>query len=83
MATWTNDELNKVGSAEELQISGLRPDGTLRDRVTIWVVRIGDDLYVRSAKGHSGIWYNKASSYSQRSYPGWRRGEKRFICGNI
>ena len=60
MATWTNDELNKVGSAEELQISGLRPDGTLREKLTIWVVRISDDLYVRSAKGHSGIWYNKA-----------------------
>lgn len=60
MTTWTNDELNKIGSAEELQISGLRPDGTLRDRVTIWVVRVGDNLYVRSARGHSGVWYNKA-----------------------
>jgi hypothetical protein len=25
--------------------------------VTIWVVRVGDDLYVRSWKGHKGSWF--------------------------
>ena len=48
MTTWTSDELDKIGSAEELQIASLRRDGTLRKPVTIWVVRVGDDLYVRS-----------------------------------
>jgi hypothetical protein len=57
MATWTSDELKKVGTAEELQISSLRGDGTLRNPVTIWVVRYGDDLYVRSVNGREGAWF--------------------------
>ncbi len=57
MTTWTSDELNKIGTAEELQIASLRQDGTLRKPVTIWVVRLGDDLYVRSVNGRSGTWF--------------------------
>ncbi len=40
MTTWTGDELNKIGTAEELRIASLRRDGTLRTSVIIWVVRI-------------------------------------------
>ena len=57
MTTWTSDELNKIGTAEELQIASLRRDGTLRNPVTIWVVRHGDDLYVRSVNGRTGAWF--------------------------
>ena len=57
MTTWTSDELNKIGKAEELQIASLRNDGTLRKPVTIWVVRLGDDLYVRSVNGRTSAWF--------------------------
>jgi hypothetical protein len=57
MTTWTSDELNKIGAAEELQIAPLRSDGTLRNPVTIWVVRHGDDLYVRSWRGRTSAWF--------------------------
>jgi hypothetical protein len=57
MTAWTNDELNKIGTAEELEIAPLRQDGTLRKPVTIWVVRVGDDLYVRSANGRASAWF--------------------------
>jgi len=57
MTTWTSDELNKIGKAEELQIASLRSDGTLRKLVTIWVVRLGDDLYVRSVNGRTSAWF--------------------------
>ena len=57
MANWTSDELNKIGKAEELQLASLRRDGTLRNPVTIWVVRVGDDLYVRAYKGRNGPWF--------------------------
>src|SRR4030042_2731297 len=57
MTTWTSNELNKIGTAEELQIASLRQDGTLRKLVTIWVVRLGDDLYVRSVNGRNGSWF--------------------------
>jgi hypothetical protein len=54
---WTNDELNKIGTAEELRIAGLKADGTLRKPVIIWVVRVGDELYVRSVNGRSSAWF--------------------------
>lgn len=57
MTTWTSDELNKIGTAEELRIASLRSDGTLRKPVTIWVVCIGDDLYVRSVNGRTSAWF--------------------------
>ena len=57
MATWTSDELNKIGTAEELRIAGLKPDGTLRKPTIIWVVRVGDGLYVRSVNGRSSGWF--------------------------
>ena len=57
MTTWTSDELTKIGAADELEIASLRRDGTLRKPVTIWVVRHGDDLYVRSYRGRSGSWF--------------------------
>jgi len=57
MATWKSDELNKIGTAEELKIASLRGDGTLRKLVIIWVVRLGDDLYVRSVNGRTAAWF--------------------------
>jgi len=57
MTTWTKDELDKIGRTEELEIASLRRDGTLRKPVTIWVVRHGDDLYVRSAYGRGAAWF--------------------------
>jgi len=62
MTTWTNSELTKIGSAEELEIASLRGDGTLRKAVTIWVVRHGDDLYVRAVNGRSGVWFRRAQA---------------------
>ena len=57
MTIWTNDELNKIGTAEELIISSLRADDTLRKSVIIWVIRLGDDLYVRSVNGRTSPWF--------------------------
>jgi hypothetical protein len=57
MTTWTSKELSKIGVAEELEIASLRQDGTLRKPTTIWVVRVGDDLYVRSVNGRGSDWF--------------------------
>ena len=62
MATWTNDELDRVGNAEELQLSSFRNDRSLRSFVTMWVVRTGDHLYVRSAGGPDRPWYRHAKA---------------------
>lgn len=57
MANWTSDELNKIGIAEELLIASKRSDGTLRKQVTIWVIRLGDEIFVRSVKGRNSWWF--------------------------
>lgn len=58
--TWTDDELAAVGDAEELELASTRPDGTLRPYVTMWVVRVGADLVVRSAYGSTNPWFVRA-----------------------
>jgi len=60
MTAWTPDELNRIGRADELQIASRRPDGSLRPYVTIWTVRAGDDLYIRSAHGWDNPWFQRA-----------------------
>ena len=59
---WTDDELRRVGDAEELQLASARTDGSLSAYVTMWVVRVGDELYVRSAHGPDNPWYRRAKT---------------------
>lgn len=73
MTTWTSDELDKIGTADELEIAPLRRDGTLRNPVTIWVVRVGDDLYIRSWRGRTGVWFRQVQ----------RRPEGRIVAGGV
>ncbi|MFJ6130073.1 DUF2255 family protein [Streptomyces griseoviridis] len=62
MTSWNDSDLNGIGAAEELALESERGDGTLRAPVTMWVVRAGDRLYVRSVKGVDGPWYRGARS---------------------
>lgn len=57
---WSNADLDRIGNADEVQVSSTRPDGTDRPFVTIWGVRVGDELYVRSAYGVDNPWYRRA-----------------------
>ena len=65
MSTWTSDELGKIGAAEELDLASVRSDSTLRKPVTMWVVRHGDDLYVRSVNGRGSSWFGGAQARHQ------------------
>jgi hypothetical protein len=60
MTAWTPDELDRIGAAEELEIAPRRADGSLGSAVPIWVVRVGDELYVRSRRGADGSWFRAA-----------------------
>jgi hypothetical protein len=65
MKTWTKSELDKVARAEELEVATRRRDGTLRDPVTVWMVRVGDDVCVRSVNGRAGAWFRGAVARHQ------------------
>jgi hypothetical protein len=60
MTQWTADQLDKLARAEEVQIASVRLDGTLRKPVTVWIVRHGEDLYIRSVGGRNGHWFRGA-----------------------
>ena len=60
MRPWTPEELTTFGDADEIRVASRRPDGTARPPITIWIARLGDDLYVRSAYGPDNGWYRRA-----------------------
>jgi hypothetical protein len=57
---WQNTDLNRIAEAQELTIQARRADGSLRNPLPIWVVRAGDELYIRSYKGDAAAWYRTA-----------------------
>lgn len=65
MTNWTSDELDVIAGADVLRIAPLRGDGTQSSPTTVWVVRDGDDLYVRSYRGRDGAWYRTAQTTHQ------------------
>ena len=73
MTTWTPDDLVTIAATDELEIATRRRDGTLRNRVTIWMVRHGDELYVRSVNGPTAAWYRGAQT----------RHEARVAAGGV
>jgi hypothetical protein len=60
MSTWSNDDLARLSGADEIQIAPEKSDGTLRSPTTIWIVRSGEEMYVRSVNGPGGHWYRTA-----------------------
>jgi hypothetical protein len=65
MAAWKSDVLTRIGGAEEVEIEVLGRDGKMRRPVTIWLVRVDDDLYVRSVRGRSGAWFRAVQQTHQ------------------
>ena len=59
MASWTQHDLERIGAADELQLASLKEDGTRRMPVTIWVVRVGEELYVRAYRGRETGWFRQ------------------------
>jgi hypothetical protein len=60
MAGWSGEELDRLEAAEELQLATLRGGRGLSSYTTMWVVRVGADVFVRSAGGSSRPWFRRA-----------------------
>jgi hypothetical protein len=65
MTNWIRHDIERIGTAEELQLATIKNDGTLRRPVTIWVVRVGDDLYVRAYRGRETAWLRHTQQRSE------------------
>ncbi len=73
MTEWRTEELERIEASDELEIRPLRSDGTIGSPRTIWVVRLGDDLYVRSVNGRTSDWFRGTQ----------RRHEGRIRSGGV
>jgi hypothetical protein len=84
MAGWTEHELARIAAAEELAIAPRRGDGTLRAPTTIWVVRVDDDVYVRSWRGTTGSWFRAAQrTHEGRISAGGVAKDVRFVVPDV
>lgn len=54
----TDDALQHLADVEEIDIGFRRPDGSTGS-TPVWVVRVGDDVLVRSVRGPRGGWYRR------------------------
>ncbi|HXW79917.1 MAG TPA: DUF2255 family protein, partial [Acidimicrobiales bacterium] len=46
-------------------LASVRADGSLRGPVTMWVVRRGDDIFVRAVNGRGSAWFRGAQARHQ------------------
>ncbi len=65
MTTWTSEELATADTTDQMQISSVRGDATLSSQRTIWMVREGQDLYVRSVNGPDAAYRSKYRRYAK------------------
>jgi len=55
--TWSHDDLSLFGGAGEVNLSSVRRDESLSRERIVWIVRVGDELYLRSVNGPEAAWY--------------------------
>jgi hypothetical protein len=58
MDAMAGNTLQHLADVEEIRIGFQRPDGSIGS-TPVWVVRAGDDLFVRSMYGTRGGWYRR------------------------
>jgi len=60
MKTWNIEDAAMLTSPQEVQVITYRRDGSARRPTTIWIVRDGADVFVRSANGPTAAWFRAA-----------------------
>lgn len=73
MTNWRQKDLARIAATDELRLASFKQDGTPRPPVTIWVVRVDDDLYVRAYRGQETAWFKQIQ----------RRPEGRIEAGGV
>ena len=65
MTTWSQNDLDRLGGDSEVAVSSVRHDGSLSRTRTVWIVRVGDQLYLRSVNGPDAAWYRFTRTFHQ------------------
>jgi hypothetical protein len=62
MTQWTASQAGALAAPQEVRVVTRRPDGTLRRPRTIWIVRDGERVFIRSTNGRGADWFRGATA---------------------
>ena len=64
-ARWNPETLAALADALEVDVTPIAADGSRRSSRTVWSIRVGDELYLRSWKGRGAAWFRDAVATGQ------------------
>jgi hypothetical protein len=62
MSHWTASQAAAIAAPQEVLVVTRRGDGTLRRPTTIWIVRDGERVFIRSTNGRGAGWFRAATA---------------------
>jgi hypothetical protein len=62
MTEWNPSQARAIAAPHEVRVATRRPDGTLRPPTTIWIVRDGERVFIRSTNGRDADWFRAAAA---------------------
>ena len=62
MTDWNPGQAAAIAAPQEVRVATRRRDGTLRRPRTIWIVRAGERVYIRSTNGPGADWFRAATA---------------------
>ncbi|AGZ41010.1 DUF2255 family protein [Actinoplanes friuliensis] len=62
MTDWIGQQAAQIAAPQEVQVATRRSDGSLRRATTIWIVRDGDRVFIRSTNGRTADWFRGATA---------------------
>jgi len=60
MTAWTDYQLDALSGAIEIHLKPRKDNKSLGEATTLWVVAVGNDLYVRAVEGPDSKWFREA-----------------------
>ncbi len=62
MNVWQTDTARELAAPQEVELATRRRDGSLRTPRTIWIVAVGNQVFIRSTNGRGAAWFTAAVS---------------------
>jgi hypothetical protein len=81
MTDWQQTTFSEIDDNEELTLVVSR-EGKPTKRVPVWVVTVGDDVYVRSYKGVTSMWFRRVQA-DQHQALGLSAGDVAVVFENV
>jgi len=60
MTAWTDYQLDALSGAIEIHLKPRKDNKSLGAATNLWVVAVGNDLYVRAVEGRDSKWFEQA-----------------------